>query len=347
MIKKYSIVFVIVSFLFSCNGKHSTEYATISGLIANNEASEVSIMSRGYKKTITVNPDGTFSDTIKINKPGYHTFYDAKNKTILHIKNGNDVHISYDYKDFNNSLSFTGEGSETSNYIIKKQKFDREGTLRNLKSFFRMNKSDFDVKILEIETKLNTLLASPKIDSTLKAQEITKNNRIIDYLKSNYTRENRVLTALVKGKPSPKFVNYENYKGTTTSLDDFKGKYIYIDVWATWCGPCKKETPYLKKLIAAYKSKNIAFIGISVDDVKRHKTLENARNKWKAMVKDKQMPGIQLFADKAWQSDFIRAYGITGIPRFILIDPEGNIIDANAPRPSQERLKAVLNSLSI
>ncbi|WP_299671853.1 TlpA disulfide reductase family protein [uncultured Polaribacter sp.] len=142
------------------------------------------------------------------------------------------------------------------------------------------------------------------------------------------------------GQPSPKFINYENYAGGTTSLDDFKGKYVYIDVWATWCGPCLYELPYLKKIEKAYHDKNIEFVSISIDESKNH-------DKWKTMVKNKQMGGVQLFADKAWKSQFVKDYVIKGIPKFILIDPKGQIIKANAPRPSSEKLLELLSNYNI
>jgi len=65
------------------------------------------------------------------------------------------------------------------------------------------------------------------------------------------------------------------------------------------------------------------------------------------MIVDKELSGIQLFSDKAWQSDFIQQYKITGIPRFILIDPEGNIVTADAPRPSNPKLIELFNELKI
>jgi len=65
------------------------------------------------------------------------------------------------------------------------------------------------------------------------------------------------------------------------------------------------------------------------------------------MVADENLQGIQIMADKEWNSDFVRAYNITGIPRFILIDKEGNIVDSNAPRPSNPNLKELFNSLNI
>jgi thiol-disulfide isomerase/thioredoxin len=141
----------------------------------------------------------------------------------------------------------------------------------------------------------------------------------------------------MSGKPSPSFA-YENFKGGTTKLDDYKGKYVYIDVWATWCGPCRREIPYLQKLEEAYHGKNIEFVSISVDVKKDYK-------EWRKMVADKSLGGVQLYADKDWNSDFIKAYGINSIPRFILIDPKGNIVNADAARPSDPELKEQLDKL--
>ncbi|AUP81725.1 hypothetical protein C1H87_22035 [Flavivirga eckloniae] len=145
-------------------------------------------------------------------------------------------------------------------------------------------------------------------------------------------------TKLDKGKLSPKFVNYENAAGGTTSLDDLSGSYVYIDVWATWCGPCKKEIPSLKVLEKEYHGKNIKFVSLSVDTEKAH-------DAWKKMVKDMELSGIQLIADKAFKSDFVSAYLINSIPRFLLIDPEGNIVDENAPRPSSEDIRPLFDKL--
>ena len=115
---------------------------------------------------------------------------------------------------------------------------------------------------------------------------------------------------------------------------------MYIDVWATWCAPCKAEIPYLKTLEKDYEGKNIQFVSISVDK-------QNAHDAWKKMIKEKQMSGIQLFADNNFESKFIRDYDINTIPRFILIDPKGNIVDADAMRPSNPSIKDFLNKLDL
>ncbi|MCK0130819.1 TlpA family protein disulfide reductase [Flavobacteriaceae bacterium F08102] len=161
----------------------------------------------------------------------------------------------------------------------------------------------------------------------------TRNNERI-------TQKYKALNKLSKGQPSPEFNNYVNHAGGTTSLSDFKGKYVYIDVWATWCAPCLAEVPSLKKIEKQYHGKNIAFVSISIDT-------ENARDSWRKMVTEKELSGIQLIADKDWKSDFINAYEISGIPRFILIDPQGNIVSANAPRPSNSELIKLFDKLKL
>ena len=157
---------------------------------------------------------------------------------------------------------------------------------------------------------------------------------------SKITKAFDKLKTTAKGELSPKFMNYENFRGGTTSLDDLKGKYVYIDVWATWCGPCKREIPSLKKIEKQYHGKNIEFVSISVDVEKDHEA-------WKKMIVDKELGGIQLYADKSWDSNFITDFSIKGIPRFILIDPEGKIVTPNAPRPSSPKLVDLFTNLGV
>lgn len=142
---------------------------------------------------------------------------------------------------------------------------------------------------------------------------------------------------LTRGKPSPQFVNYENHKGGELSLTDLKGKYVYLDVWATWCGPCIAEIPSLREVEKQFHNENIEFVSTSIDQAKDH-------DKWVSMVKDKNLRGLQLMADNDWSSKFVKDYAIQGIPRFILIDPNGNIVSADAPRPSDPKLLDLLKS---
>lgn len=152
------------------------------------------------------------------------------------------------------------------------------------------------------------------------------------------TKYNKIKT-LTPGNVSPKF-DYENFKGGKTSLESLKGKYVYIDVWATWCGPCRREIPSLQKVEEQYHGKNIEFVSLSIDTKKDYE-------KWKKFVEEKKLGGIQLVADNDWNSKFVTEYAIEGIPRFILVDPNGNIVSADAPRPSDPKLVAKFEELGI
>ncbi|HPA31468.1 MAG TPA: TlpA disulfide reductase family protein, partial [Bacteroidia bacterium] len=143
-----------------------------------------------------------------------------------------------------------------------------------------------------------------------------------------------MLSKLQKGNTSPDF-SLQDIKGKTFSLSDFKGKVVYIDVWATWCGPCKAEMPFMKKIQEDLKGKDVAFIGICAWDKQEN---------WKKYIEENKMQGTQLFApDRALP--FLKEYDIKGIPRFILLDKEGKIVEADAARPSDPQLKAKIESL--
>lgn len=145
------------------------------------------------------------------------------------------------------------------------------------------------------------------------------------------------LENMLPGTPAPSVVLADS-SGNTIPLTDFKGSYVYIDFWATWCGPCIKEIPSLQVLERELHDKNITFVSISFDD-------EEDLGKWKNFIKRRNLKGVQLWVDADNKAKFSKAFNIQQIPRFVIIDPKGNIVDANAQRPSDEKLKATLLSL--
>ena len=115
-------------------------------------------------------------------------------------------------------------------------------------------------------------------------------------------------------------------------MSSFKGSLVYLDVWATWCGPCKAEIPYLKTLEQDYHQKNIIFLSVSVDTEK---------DKWLKMVEEEGLGGVQLWAD-GW-SQITKDYAIFGIPRFILFSEDGKVISNDAPRPSNQETRELFD----
>ena len=141
---------------------------------------------------------------------------------------------------------------------------------------------------------------------------------------------------LRKGMPAPDFTGYTT-DGKKMLLSELKGKRVYVDVWATWCGPCVAEIPALKKLETTFHPAGVEFLSISIDE-------EFDKQFWLDYIKDNNLGGIQLLADGAWKADVMKNYNIRGIPRFLLIDEAGLIVSANAPRPSSEEVKGLIES---
>lgn len=137
-----------------------------------------------------------------------------------------------------------------------------------------------------------------------------------------------------KGSRLPDF-SFTDTEGKRVALSQFRGKYVLIDCWATWCGPCKIQLPHLEKVMDRYGDKNIVFIGISSDKNKAA---------WQKMVKDRHMRGVQLNEPDA-EAEFFTLFRVNAIPRFILLSPDGTVYDAHLPRPSDAALTALLDTL--
>ncbi len=210
----------------------------------------------------------------------------------------------------------------------------------NLTTYKNLNDKEISEKIKNIRTKL--LNDVDKYKTLVDSNTLASQKEFINLFVDNYKNNIRALAILKANKEaSPLFANYENIDGSKTSLKDLRGKYVYIDVWATWCPPCKDEIPYLKELQQKYRGRNITFVSISVDALKY-------REKWIKMVKEEKLGGIQLLAKNSWKSNFITEYKINGIPRFILIDPQGKIVSPDTYRPSEkENIEALFTSLNI
>lgn len=134
----------------------------------------------------------------------------------------------------------------------------------------------------------------------------------------------------VKGRKISEAVDYPEIEGETpegkrVSLKDFIGKWVFVDCWATWCGPCNFEIPFLGHLEHALEGENVVFLGISVD-------VEKDREKWKAFIQEKGLGGIQILCKD--KQNLYNQFGISGIPHFALIDPTGRLVMNKMPHPS-------------
>lgn len=335
--KKVLLFVGVVGLLFSCSKEEARDYATLSGKIENATVKELIINGKsGYSKKISINEDGIFSDTLNLKKTGELFMFMANGRSQVFLKNGDDIKVTVDANNFNKTLKYSGKGSETSSYIAEKLLMQSKIPIQN---YFKLDKANFDKKINELTNKFTELIKKHnKIDTAFASEEKKSLEKLPEMLSKQYAQMNAKNTqiASLDGKPSPEFNNYENYKGGTTSLKDLRGKYVYIDVWATWCRPCIGEIPHLQKLEREFHNKNIEFVSISVDK-------ESAKGKWKKMIADKKMSGVQLFATQG--DSFSKDFNINSIPRFILLDPKGNVVKSNAPRPSSPDIKKVLNNL--
>lgn len=126
----------------------------------------------------------------------------------------------------------------------------------------------------------------------------------------------------------------------STSLDDvlakYKGNVIYLDFWASWCNPCRKEMPYSLELQKKYQGKNVVFLYMSTD--------KNAQA-WEDMVAQLNLTGMNYRASDAVKQQIYNQFNLQYIPRYVLIDKNGKVVDANAKRPSDPAAVADINKL--
>lgn len=149
-----------------------------------------------------------------------------------------------------------------------------------------------------------------------------------------YVEQYAKLRNVIPGSAFPKEVVLEDINGNKVDFASFKGKYLYIDLWASWCGPCVREIPHLQALETEMKGSDVVFVSISVD---------TSKDAWKKRVGGLKLHGNQ-FIDAGGKLS--SALNVQGIPHFLIYDKEGKLHTYKALRPSSgEPLKEILKQL--
>lgn len=223
--------------------------------------------------------------------------------------------------------------------FLDKGKPDHKDTFEQLSQKFKQLDDLFTNKVL-----INNIVAGSLEEFTRKynfkpntdfEEELTKYKTLTAYVKDGKKRlelEQNFsnLKYTLKGAALPD-VAFKDVNGKEVKLQSFIGKYIYIDLWASWCKPCIAEIPNLHQLEADYKDKNIVFVSISLDADK---------NDWKSKMKELKLEGHQL---EYGSSGYDKLMNVSGIPHFILYDPAGKLVMYKAPRPGTKEIRTFLN----
>jgi thiol-disulfide isomerase/thioredoxin len=268
----------------------------------------------------------------------YHYFLKEYKKKVALLYPTKKIEIPTDLKLFENPIPFDETLLNNNSYLgsIVDQLIENDNEV-----------TDKDTKVLKAisalkPSKFKDMLLFWQLNKSI--QEVSENEEI-DVLVKTYLQEiedvsfkNRILKSsnikrsLEIGSSAP-FFNAETVDGNMVAIDDLKGKYTVIDVWATWCAPCRKDAPYFEKFALKYTSDTVQFVSLSVDD-------EKALSTWEIHVKEKAKSILHVRSVN--QKKFMETYNIKTIPRYMVLDPNGKIVNLELSRPSKSTFEKML-----
>ncbi|MFD1186247.1 redoxin domain-containing protein [Pontibacter rugosus] len=353
---KFKNILVVASaaaFLASCQGNKTAtngeDAYTIQGKLNNASSGQIFLYELGEQNfeprdTADVSADGTFTFNGTIKEP---TFYrltlDQQNGLMLVLDEGK-INIEADAKDINGTAKV--EGSEDTQLFLELNKLVNESRLKQteLEQRFMVaqqqgNEAEMESirnEFMQLQGQVKNFIAQhPKsivsAFGTASLIDPVNDFAFADSMASlfNANLPNSKYTAMLNerlkpyrstaiGQVAPDF-SLPTPDGGSKSLSSLRGKYVLVDFWASWCGPCRKENPNVVKMYNKYKNKGKGFeiFGVSLDQ---------SEDKWLAAIEKDQLKWPHVSDLKGWESSAAQLYNVTAIPQTVLLDPEGRII---------------------
>ena len=321
----------------------------------------------GWQDTVKLKSNYTFSKKVNISQPGYYkiNFFNRQFVDVILYKS--NIEVNVDGNDPNGFVEV--KGSPEIEVIRKTQELMREGEsspeIAKLNAEFTQASQARDQEKMALlqETYMKEIKKShDKIAELFKSEppslgvvNLLQSGSVLDrdqyfdtYLAvaeklkkewpdydhaKNFIAMVDAMKTIAVGQPAPE-IALPDTTGQVVKLSSMRGKYVLVDFWAKWCGPCRQENPNVVKAYNKYKDKGFTVFGVSLDRTK---------NDWLMAIKQDGLTWTHVSDLKYWQSAAAKTYNITGIPFSVLLDPNGVIIAKNLRGPAlDKKLEEVL-----
>jgi peroxiredoxin len=353
--KKYLVIASAVALMAGCQSNKSasngTEGYTIQGKLNNATAGDIYLFELDKQQfvprdTAKISNSGTFTFEGEVAEPSlYRVTIDQRNGVILVLDKGKNIKLEADAKDLN--ATSTIEGSEDSKLFQELNKLVNDNQMKKVALEERFARANSEGRTEEanairneyegLQKELKNFLAShpasivsafgtitlidPAADFAFVDSMSTLYNKNIPESKFAKELDDRLkgMRSTTIGQVAPE-IKLPTPDGGTASLSSLRGKYVLIDFWASWCGPCRRENPNVVRMYNKYKDKGFEIFGVSLDQ---------NREKWLKAIADDKLTWPHVSDLKGWESAAAGTYNITAIPQTILLDREGRIIAKN------------------